>query len=158
MLRSMTNDDDALRCPRCAVPLQETRIDDNCIEGCDVCGGAWVDHDTLARLGSDVSDAKVLASRVAIRGRARVLDSTPIACPVCSTALRRARVEGTGVDVDYCAAHGTWLDWGEIVPFVIADADDPPRAYTVDELEAAALPNKPSVGFFGRVKRLVQRG
>lgn len=148
--------DGALRCPRCAVPLQETRVDENCIEGCETCGGAWIDHDTLSRVGRDVSDARVLASRVAIRGRARVVDQKAIACPVCSNPMRRARVHGTDVDVDYCSAHGTWLDWGEIVPFIVPDADDAPRDFTVEELEAAAVASKSRSGFFAKLAGMVR--
>jgi Zn-finger nucleic acid-binding protein len=152
------SNDAALRCPRCAVPLIETRAGENVVGGCEICGGVWLDHETLARLGRSANDAKVLASRVAIRGRARVLrPSGSVACPVCSTPLSRARVQGTDVDVDYCAAHGSWLDWGETIPFILPDADDPPRDFTVDELEAAGVTDAPKVGFFGKLARIVSR-
>ena len=146
-----------LSCPRCAVALQETRGVESAVQGCDSCGGVWVDHETLGRLGQNLRDAKVLASRVAIRGRARVLDHREIGCPVCTTTLHRARVPGTDVDVDYCAAHGTWLDWGEIVPFIVPDADDPHRDFTVEELTAAEITAGTHDGFFKKLSHAVFR-
>lgn len=39
-----------LRCPRCGINLSNSTLMDIPMKVCSTCGGAWVDHDALAKL------------------------------------------------------------------------------------------------------------
>lgn len=37
----------------------------------------------------------------------------PVACPVCGQIMQKRNVP-QGLEIDHCAAHGVWLDHGEL--------------------------------------------
>lgn len=41
----------------------------------------------------------------------------PVACPVCGQTMQKHAIP-QGLEVDHCAAHGVWLDLGELEALV----------------------------------------
>jgi Zn-finger nucleic acid-binding protein len=37
----------------------------------------------------------------------------PVACPVCGQTMQKHHIP-QGLEIDHCAAHGVWLDQGEL--------------------------------------------
>ncbi len=103
-----------LPCPRCADYLNEKRVGAAQLAGCRSCGGVWLDAATVERLKRAHDDELERAAR-SINGVVSDIGGPPdqnmsIACPVCSTHLRRVPIPGTTSSVDVCDAHGTWFD------------------------------------------------
>lgn len=61
--------------------------------------------------------APVLADVRALEAEAPTTASTeaPLACPSCGVTMTRVHAQGPGVEIDRCAAHGTFYDRGELV-------------------------------------------
>lgn len=118
----------ALLCPRCRIDLHVGQAAGAVLHGCGACGGIWADMQTSHRLCEALDgDTRALVDS-AERHAAHVPDTAQaIACPVCAQALARTRIQNAGVDLDYCAAHGTWFDRGELGK--IAQATAIQRAY-----------------------------
>ena len=55
-----------------------------------------------------------------------------IYCPVCGTDIKK-RVVGDGVEVDYCDAHGIWLDAGELEYLLGMKAGSKRESKSVDQ-------------------------
>lgn len=110
-------------CPRCNVALETIRIDLERtfqIERCLQCLGTWFDPDELeALVHAAVGDPDhVDLTRINVLVEEGGCDDWPltyIPCPVCRTPmLRKAYGVRSGVLVDWCKPHGTWLDAGEL--------------------------------------------
>ncbi len=102
-------------CPRCHSGLRDVRG----IFVCLACGGAFLPstaRDAVARALDPVSQQT--AALAGIRGTADVDTAARTPCPICRQPMPRFSVGG--VDVDNCAAHGSWYDRGELE--VVADA------------------------------------
>ncbi len=115
------------KCPRCTVRLSEVNVGGHALKECAVCGGLWVDKETLrqicakeeeqeAVLGFAVSGIPGGAAPEGTQGRVYV------PCPVCRKLMNRRQFAGCSrVIVDWCKEHGTWFDrreLHEIVRFV----------------------------------------
>jgi Zn-finger nucleic acid-binding protein len=64
------------------------------------------------RLMSNLPDAAAL--RAGSESTRAADTRPPVACPTCRGAMQRHHVKVAGVDVDRCAAHGTFYDRGEV--------------------------------------------
>jgi Zn-finger nucleic acid-binding protein len=85
------------------------------LQGCGHCGGIFLDNDGSTYVTRRVDpEIALLADRAAMNGAGRPLDlaATLLACPACATPM--SRVRAAGIDLDVCAAHGTWFDRGEL--------------------------------------------
>jgi Zn-finger nucleic acid-binding protein len=113
--------DPRLPCPRCADYLNETRVHESVLSSCRSCGGMWIDSATIGRLRT-ARDHEVEAAAQRVAKREPDAFNPPdrslsIACPVCRQSLQRTPFPGTSEPIDWCAAHGTWLDHAEILGF-----------------------------------------
>jgi hypothetical protein len=95
-------------CPRCASSLELTPEICAGAKTCIACHGSFIPHAALraahAPISSQISSAK---SAVPV---------DPLACPGCGEMMRRTAVSTGGNDVrlDFCNAHGVWLDDREL--------------------------------------------
>jgi Zn-finger nucleic acid-binding protein len=102
-------------CPRCTTQLFRGTSQSFALHGCGGCGGVWLDNAACAAVlvGSSGARATELAELVARNARTRVLDlRTEVRCPECGVTLERVRKHG--IEMDVCAAHGTWFDAHEL--------------------------------------------
>lgn len=121
-------------CPRCGeevtpaprmavwgICASHARPDGHPVHGCQRCGGAWVDKETLAEVIRTMAErAPPPEGRPPVHRRSlsRGTLSAKIVyrrCAVCSQRMHRrnfARV--SGVIVDECGTHGTFFDSGEL--------------------------------------------
>ncbi len=118
------------KCPRCFDTLVRKRVQETTIHGCERCGGVFLDHAAVEKLGR--SPHPDFENEVAAALGASTLrpDLRPnIACPECAKPMTRTAITGTQTTIDTCAEHGTWFDSREL-PLVVAPSNDetPPRA------------------------------
>lgn len=109
-------------CPRCRIPLTTIDLKLNgkfLIERCDQCLGLFFDPGELeALLDASVSNVYTInrteLNRIGVC-RNREYGVSYIKCPVCATVMNRVNFGAkSGVIVDCCKDHGTWLDGGEL--------------------------------------------
>ena len=127
------------RCPGCREPMQELHLGTTTLAECSRCDGIWVDADTFEGLcASREAQAAVLHQ---LAGRAH--SSHPAVkyrpCARCSKMMNRVNFGRiSGVVVDVCKGHGTYLDPGElhaIVQFIQAGGLDRARARQLEDLK-----------------------
>jgi Zn-finger nucleic acid-binding protein len=103
-----------LTCVKCTSVLDKARVGDVEVDLCPSCGGLWLDHGEIERLGRGKSE-DLSRLRSALTGTATP-DSpseTTTACPACPGQLNVV-VLGP-VNVEYCnKCHGIFLDKGEL--------------------------------------------
>jgi Zn-finger nucleic acid-binding protein len=109
-----------MACPACELPLAVRSIADVAVSECGSCRGLWVpgeSFDTLverarARHQTRASDGLDDGSRPAPRVTGTVSYRR---CPVGREVMHRKNFgRSSGVIVDWCRAHGTWLDADEL--------------------------------------------
>jgi Zn-finger nucleic acid-binding protein len=105
------------------------------IDRCCSCRGIWLDRGELTQL-KDLADDKSLRDgvRAALGDDARQPTTRPtasvyIGCPVCASPMsRRNYVDVSGIIIDRCEAHGTWLDHDDAIRlFELVVSGDEPR-------------------------------
>lgn len=103
-----------LVCVKCESVLDKTRVGDVEVDLCPSCGGLWLDHGEIERIGrGNTQDLAQL--RAALTGSAQPAPAseTQSSCPACSGKLKEVVVGP--VHVDYCTeCHGVFLDRGEL--------------------------------------------
>jgi Zn-finger nucleic acid-binding protein len=111
-------------CPVCHIPLQTIDLKINghlYIERCQTCFGLFFDPGEIdVLLESSVSGVfSVNANLIDTINRERYPVNNKVKyvkCPVCQVLMNRVNFAyRSGVVVDQCAAHGIWLDNGEII-------------------------------------------
>lgn len=129
-------------CPCCARPLQPREVGGLVVFECGKCHGLWAPMDRFSALVDRAAESARM--RVAAGGSIapRVDGDNPASsqveyrrCPVCRDLMaRRNYQKRSGVIIDQCHAHGTWLDAHElerIAGFVLSG-----RAQRVADAEA----------------------
>jgi Zn-finger nucleic acid-binding protein len=105
-----------MNCPRCQGRLQARSTGGVEIDECSSCQGIWFDADELRRV-KDASDRDLRWMDFELwkhPDRFRV-NTIPVKCPSCTTALVAIDYDATGVEVDFCSkCRGVWLDAGEL--------------------------------------------
>ncbi|MCZ6465614.1 MAG: zf-TFIIB domain-containing protein [Proteobacteria bacterium] len=138
-----------LPCPCCGCLMPPRQIAGVGTNECPQCNGLWVPEDRFDGLVQRAIEARQSADPARLRGLApRVKGSNPAGqaveyrkCPVCEAFMPRRNFRKTsGVIVDRCREHGTWLDADEleqIAGFILSGGR--PRARTVmDEADRSA--------------------
>lgn len=75
----------------------------------------WIDNVTAQRIVARPEPFVVDMSRLAARRAQRLgVSPGPAACPVCHEILALTRVPPSPIEIDVCAAHGTWFDRSEL--------------------------------------------
>jgi len=115
-------------CPRCGGVLWGRTLPAGAGHACGYCGGVWLDHAASKRV-TEVLCSDTLAHAEAGARMARHVPDTraSLACPSCGSPLARSKVGQTGVEIDTCAAHGTWFDKDELAR--VAQSHATARAY-----------------------------
>jgi len=109
-----------LACVKCTSVLDKARVGDVEVDLCPSCGGLWLDHGEIERIGRGQSD-EIERLRGALTGAITpdAASETTSACPACPGQLKEV-VLGP-VHVDYCQkCHGVFLDKGELDAAVTA--------------------------------------
>jgi Zn-finger nucleic acid-binding protein len=127
----------AATCPDCKVAMRQLQLGATAVLECDKCDGVWVDGETFEGLCADrEAQAAVLhqyAGRTVAPGRVKYRP-----CVRCGKMMNRvnfARI--SGVIVDVCKGHGTFLDPGElhaIVQFIHGGGLQRARGRQLEEL------------------------
>ena len=103
-----------LTCVKCTSVLDKARVGDVEVDLCPSCGGLWLDHGEIERLGRTRAE-DLTRLRAALTGSAtpEAPSETRTSCPACTGALNEV-VLGP-VHVEYCGkCHGIFLDKGEL--------------------------------------------
>ncbi len=114
-----------LKCPRCSVNLVLVRVRAETLHECDTCGGLWLGKDALERICREKEEQEAVLTleldveRKEVPGTRRQ-KRMYIPCPVCLKLMNRNNFAGcSGIVVDWCKAHGTWLDRNELKNIVM---------------------------------------
>lgn len=134
----MSREAGRLSCPRCRQALARIRVGPAALDECPACGGLWSERAAFERILKDVEAQASALGRPS--GVALLPGSQPyVPCPDCGRLMNRLNfARCSGVIVDVCRDHGTWLDRDElqrIVGFVRAGGLSRARARKREDLE-----------------------
>ncbi len=136
-----------LPCPDCGALMPPHRVGDVCVNECRGCIGLWVPGENFDLLVSRAAEARRSADpeKLALM-TPRVKGSNPAAqqvkyrkCPECESFMQRRNFRrSSGVIVDTCGAHGTWLDADELeqIAGFILSGGQPARTLVREEARA----------------------
>ncbi len=123
-------------CPRCRTDLDATVVNKTLIDGCDACGGVWLDHRAFETLVRNRRYAQLTVSlNVPPWNRSQRTGRSPrddryVQCPVCDHYMHRRRYQKrTKVVLDVCVAHGIWFDTNELGRVLRTGDDDDDRSF-----------------------------
>lgn len=116
--REVVEDETPLECPRCREPMQALKLGGTVARECAVCGGLWLDPESLQKLSDSREERAGIVGMLAARVPSA---ATPpdvvryVPCPRCERLMNRKNfAQSSGVILDVCAKHGVWLDRGEL--------------------------------------------
>jgi Zn-finger nucleic acid-binding protein len=110
-------------CPCCEALMPPQSVAGIPVNECTSCGGLWVPGDHFDRLVAHAAQARRQRDPVAaLAAPPRVKGANPLSqkvqyrrCPTCGVQmLRRNFQRSSGVILDVCTEHGTWLDADEL--------------------------------------------
>lgn len=109
-----------LTCPACDFAMKASRVADVPVCECPQCHGLWVPGSHFEQLVTRATEARRAAGGAA--PAPRVQGGNPNArpvryrkCPACQAFMQRRNFRrSSGVVLDVCREHGTWLDADEI--------------------------------------------
>ncbi len=134
------------KCPRCNEAFLLVQVKERILEECPSCGGLWLDHETLQAICADQEQQQAVMgffteSSTSAGTPARFPSRTYIPCPRCNKLMNRRQFAGCSrVIVDWCKAHGTWLDRNElrrIIQFILDGGLGKAREKEKAEMERA---------------------
>jgi Zn-finger nucleic acid-binding protein len=145
-----------LPCPCCGVPMPSRSVAGVGVNECRECHGLWAPGEGFDSLVDRAIEVRRRADPAALQAlRPRVRGANPAAqrveyrrCPECEGfMLRRNFRKSSGVIVDVCSSHGSWLDADElerIAGFILSGGETSPLlrdapAPRTDPRAAAAL-------------------
>jgi Zn-finger nucleic acid-binding protein len=139
-----------LPCPVCACMMPPRSIGGIGINECGTCNGIWAAGDRLEQLINRAVEAQRSGEGALRTHEPRVKGANPVAqgvayrkCPECDAFMQRRNFrKSSGVIIDRCRKHGTWLDADEleqITGFVMTGGNPVAEALLADaDREAAA--------------------
>jgi Zn-finger nucleic acid-binding protein len=103
-----------LTCVKCTSVLDKARVGDVEVDLCPSCGGLWLDHGEIERLGrGKTEDLTQLRSALTGTAAPDPASDTTTSCPACPGGLKE--VDLGPVHIEYCnTCHGIFLDKGEL--------------------------------------------
>ena len=103
-----------LTCVKCTSVLDKARVGDVEVDLCPSCGGLWLDHGEIERLGrGKAEDLTRLRSALVGNEAPDPASDTTTSCPACPGGLKE--VDLGPVHIEYCnKCHGIFLDKGEL--------------------------------------------
>jgi Zn-finger nucleic acid-binding protein len=106
---------------------------------CGSCDGLWVDATTFERLCANADDQAAILHQFSTPGAQKAVPVRYRKCARCTQLMNRVNFGRlSGVIVDACRGHGTYLDAGElhrIVAFIQSGGLDRARAAQLEELK-----------------------
>lgn len=138
-----------LPCPDCSCLMPCRRLGSIGINECPQCNGLWVPEDRFDQLVNTAIDSRKKADAQTLAAyEARKKGGNPALqrvkyrkCPVCDGFMQRRNFrKSSGVIIDRCGEHGTWLDADEleqIVGFVLSGGR-PESTARLEEAEGQA--------------------
>jgi len=135
-----------LPCPACGALMPPTQVGGVPLNECRGCAGLWVPGENFDLLVSRAAEARRRSAAGETASPApRVKGANPArqqvkyrSCPECNAHMHRRNYrKSSGVIVDVCQAHGTWLDADEleqIAGFILSGG----RTSTLLEVEPGA--------------------
>jgi Zn-finger nucleic acid-binding protein len=107
------------KCPRCQIKMRRRDVDKRKVTECPMCCGLFVDAcdlDSMIRQQEERNLSHVdVAGKKAIRAEIDTAPVTYLKCPCCANMMNRINYgRASGVIIDFCKAHGYWLDAGEL--------------------------------------------
>jgi len=114
-------------CPACESPLSTAKLAGVRVDGCESCGGVWMDAGEVQKLASWPAALEAVGRR--FKGATVHLSLGKIGCPACGGALAPHEYSSLrGIELDRCqACGGLWLDAGEAQQ-IAARLLEPPKA------------------------------
>lgn len=128
------------RCPACNELLRSVTVGDTPLLECAKCDGLWIDAELFERLCADRAAQAAVLHRAAGQKQAGEQKVRYRRCPRCAKMMNRVNFGRlSGIVVDACRAHGTFLDAGElhqIVSFIQDGGLDRARERQIEDLRA----------------------
>ena len=132
-------------CPDCGALMPPTQVAGVALNECRSCRGLWVPGDHFDRLVTRAADLRTSGDPAA--PAPRVSGANPSRqrvryrkCPECEAFMHRRNYrKSSGVIVDECREHGTWLDADEleqIAGFILGGGETSPT-FTIEERRCA---------------------
>ncbi|MGC4118672.1 MAG: zf-TFIIB domain-containing protein [Myxococcales bacterium] len=114
-------------CPACESALCAVRLAGVTVDGCETCGGVWMDAGEIQKLASWPAALEAVGRR--FKGATVNLSLGKLGCPACGGELEPHEFPSLrGIELDQCTTcRGLWLDAGEARQ-VAARLLEPPRA------------------------------
>ncbi len=108
-------------CPRCRMPLGNSRYEGLAVLFCDQCWGYFVGlrefEKILQKRDENFSKQETRSTQ---RARAHSEDGKILRCVTCTAPMAKLKLEDQFF-IDFCRNHGVWLDTGEIKRAQILD-------------------------------------
>jgi len=112
----------AIQCPCCERAMNPREVGGLVVHECGKCHGLWAPQDRFTSLIDRAAETAATRAGAGDPAAPRVDGGRPNEskveyrrCPVCSVWMaRRNHQRRSGVIVDQCHVHGTWLDAGEL--------------------------------------------
>jgi len=157
-----------LPCPVCSTLMPPRQVAGVGFNECGSCNGLWVPGENFDLLVSRAIEARRNADpEELLRLSPRVTGSNPAAqsvqyrkCPVCDGFMHRRNFrKASGVIIDRCAAHGTWLDADEleqIAGFILSGRQTPKSLSEVPKVSTSGGAEVPR-GFVRRIEHTGRR-
>jgi Zn-finger nucleic acid-binding protein len=129
----------ALTCPACKGTMAPLRVGTTDLFECGSCDGLWVDAATFEHLCTNADDQAAVLHQFSTPGSEKPAPVRYRKCARCTQLMNRVNFGRlSGVIVDACRGHGTYLDAGElhrIVAFIQSGGLDRARAAQLEELK-----------------------
>ena len=111
-------------CPHCQTTMTLIQLGASQLSECRSCGGVWVSKDFFEKICQDREQQEAVLGRPVAEVVAPESAGKPrrvyVPCPACKKLMNRMNFAGcSGVVIDWCREHGTWLDHTEL-PKIIA--------------------------------------
>jgi Zn-finger nucleic acid-binding protein len=143
-----------ISCPACGEPLHVQSIGGVPVRECSRCAGLWVpgEHfDSLVKRAMETARAHPVRGLGILPQRAAQVSESKVAyrrCPVCEQPMHRKNFgRRSGVILDWCGEHGTWLDAQEleqVAQFVLTGGlEESERRRAEEAAQAAAAASQP---------------
>lgn len=126
----------AVVCPRCGDGTDVVRLGALELDLCRGCGGLWFDRGELEQLRHAATDVvtanQVVEALKVLQQHKRSVDvSSYLDCPVCGQGMARKNYRDvSGIMLDRCTSHGTFLDRDEAVRLIELIRDGGEQALT----------------------------
>lgn len=99
------------------------RLGASTLSECRSCGGIWVNKDSFEKICQDREQQEAVLGHPVAETLAPESGGKPrrayVPCPACKRLMNRMNFAGcSGVVIDWCKDHGTWLDHTELPQIV----------------------------------------